>query len=183
MSSYYNPSKRLSEYAAALLSPYIKLENEEGDSSDNTNQQNQNHTSSTPSSLSVGLWSGNVELNNVELRPEAFEQFLNQSSNDFDNNDDKIQIRWKVIHGSIDSVKIQIPWTSLLVGSAHSSSKCSKTGKGDSEGVKESKKCPKDSNNQDVIEEEEEHATFLFQQPTVLSHQGHYYTLILLESI
>lgn len=159
MSSYYNPSKRLSEYAAALLSPYIKLENEEGDSSDNTNQQNQNHTSSTPSSLSVGLWSGNVELNNVELRPEAFEQFLNQSSNDTDNNDGTNQIRWKVIHGSIDSVKIQIPWTSLLVGSAHSTSKCSKSSKGDSESVTEGKKCPKDSNNQEVDGEEEEGCT------------------------
>jgi len=160
MSSYYNPSKRLSEYAAALLSPYIKLENEEdGSVPPNTNQQNQNHTSSTPSSLSVGLWSGNVELNNVELRPEAFEQFLNQSSNDFDNNDNAIQIRWKVIHGSIDSVKIQIPWTSLLVGSAHSTSKCSKSSKGDSDGVTEGKKCPKDSNNQEVDGEEEEGCT------------------------
>ena len=48
MSSYYNPSKRLSEYAAALLSPYIQLENEEDGSSDSVppnTQQNQNHTS------------------------------------------------------------------------------------------------------------------------------------------
>ena len=129
MTSYYNPSKWLSEYAAALLSPYIKLENEGGDNSSSGGQKETNPTqkSSTPSSsLSVGLWSGNVELKNVELRPEAFEQFLNcKESNDTDDNESAAQIKWKLVQGSVDSVKIQIPWKSLLVGTAHSSSKCS----------------------------------------------------------
>lgn len=136
MTSYYNPSKWLSEYAAALLSPYIKLENEGGDGSSSSGGQKEadpTQTSSTPSSsLSVGLWSGNVELKNVELRPEAFERFLNcKESNDNDNNGSAAQIKWKLVQGSIDSVKIQIPWKSLLVGSAHSSSKCSVQDDGD----------------------------------------------------
>ena len=110
----FNPSKRLSEHAAALLSPYIKLENE--------------HHDQTPApSLSVGLWSGNVELNNVEIRPEAIEQFLNSCDDDGgDGNNGSpkaAQIKWKLRRGRIDSVKIQIPWKSLLVGSACSSTK------------------------------------------------------------
>ncbi|KAL7539480.1 hypothetical protein ACHAXR_010091, partial [Thalassiosira sp. AJA248-18] len=120
MASYY-PSKRLSEWAAASLSPYIKLENEGGDINNPPSQQEhaQNQQGQGASSLSVGLWSGNVELKNVELRPEAFEKFLNRG----DNADSTAQIKWKLIQGSIESVKIQIPWKSLLVGSAYSSSK------------------------------------------------------------
>jgi len=110
----YNPSKRLSEYAAALLSPYIKLEK-------------QHHDQTPAPSLSVGLWSGNVELNNVEIRPEAIEQFLNSCDDDGgDGNNGSpktAQIKWKLRRGRVDSVKIQIPWKSLLVGSACSSTK------------------------------------------------------------
>jgi hypothetical protein len=110
----YHPSKRLSEYAAALLSPYIKLENE--------------HNDKTPvPSLSVGLWSGNVELNNVEIRPEAIEQFLNSRDDDDGNGDNgspkTAQIKWKLRRGRVDSFKIQIPWKSILVGSACTSTK------------------------------------------------------------
>eukprot|EP00970_Alexandrium_tamarense_P001497 scaffold159_cov318-Alexandrium_tamarense.AAC.6 len=83
MASYYNPSKRLSEWAAASLSPYIRLESESpsrhaaaaADLPNQTNNSNSSHAQ-----LSVGIWSGNVQLNNVELRPEAFEHFLNGSS-------------------------------------------------------------------------------------------------------
>jgi hypothetical protein len=120
MSSYYNPSKRLSEYAAALLSPYIKLENE--------GEQRRDHCDQNAApSLSVGLWSGNVELKNVEIRPEAIEQFLNDRDNSDDNGIDDgdfsttARIKWKLRRGRVDSVKIQIPWKSLLVGSAYSS--------------------------------------------------------------
>jgi hypothetical protein len=122
MSSYYNPSKRLSEYAAALLSPYIKLENE-------GEQRCDHHDQNAAPSLSVGLWSGNVELTNVEIRPEAIEQFLNSRDECDDNSNDDVylrntaRIKWKLRRGRVDSVKIQIPWKSLLVGSAYSSTK------------------------------------------------------------
>ena len=105
MASYYNPSKRLSEWAAAALSPFIQLETQDGQ----TDQ----------SRLSVGLWSGHVQLKNVELRPEAFEKFLN--SNDTDFNDFGVKIRWKIVRGTIDDVSIGIPWKRLLVGSSYSS--------------------------------------------------------------
>ena len=121
--SYYNPSRRLSEWAAASLSPYIKLENETDAQAGQTQSNPQ-----TFSNLSVGLWSGNVELKDLELRPEAFETFLNGSDDESCNTSSycgssSVQIKWKVIQGSIDSVKVQIPWKSLLVGSAYSSSK------------------------------------------------------------
>ena len=122
MTSYsYNPSKRMSEWAAALLSPYIKLESED-----------EEEASTAPSpSLSVGLWSGNVELQNVAIRPDAIERFLNNTNRDDDVGDPidggnncsaTSQIKWELRRGNIDSVKIQIPWKSLLVGSAFSSS-------------------------------------------------------------
>jgi hypothetical protein len=104
----FNPSKRLSEHAAALLSPYIKLENE--------------HHDQTPApSLSVGLWSGNVELNNVEIRPEAIEQFLNSCDDDGgDGNNGSpkaAQIKWKLRRGRIDPSKSKYPgnlfWSDL----------------------------------------------------------------------
>jgi hypothetical protein len=122
MSSYYNPSKRLSEFAAALLSPYIKLENE-------GEQRRDRHDQNTAPSLSVGLWSGNVELNNVDIRPEAIEHFLNSRNEGDENctNDGSCgtmaRIKWKLRRGRVDSVKIKIPWKSLLVGSAYSSTK------------------------------------------------------------
>ena len=121
MASYYNPSKRLSEWAAASLSPYIKLE-DEGNHSDAGDSQK--------SSLSVGLWSGHVELKNVELRREAFDKWLNSSSNPeiptdkyygSSNNNGGVKIRWKLLRGSIDSLIIKIPWKGLIVGSSHCS--------------------------------------------------------------
>lgn len=128
-------SRRLSEYAASYLSPYIKLDDEgcttaadEGNASFSASKPH------TQSSLSVGLWSGYVELKNVELRPDAIENFLNNNStskdsdgdvNDSDggNNYRGAKVRWKLLQGRIESVNIQIPWTSLLVGSSHSSLK------------------------------------------------------------
>jgi hypothetical protein len=78
----------------------------------------------------VGLWSGNVELQNVAIRPDAIEKFLNTGRDDdvgdSNNGGDcstSSQIKWKLRRGHIDSVKIQIPWKSLLVGSAFSSNK------------------------------------------------------------
>ena len=143
MAKYYNPSKRLSEWAAALLSPYIKLENDGGaaaaSGSGGSADDNASHDATTPPSsssqaLSVGLWSGFVELKNVELRPEALEQFLNSGDDDDGHHGDHssgdytTKIRWKLIQGNIDSVKIQIPWKSILVGSMYSSSKPSGEG-------------------------------------------------------
>lgn len=120
MTSYYNPSKRMSEWAAALLSPYIKVESEDEEEA----------TTAPSPSLSVRLWSGNVELQNVAIRPDAIERFLNSGRDDDvgDSNDGgdcstSSQIKWKLSRGHIDSVKIQIPWKSLLVGSAFSSNK------------------------------------------------------------
>ena len=113
MASYYNPSKWLSERAAAFLSPYIKLDEDDININDCEGAHNP-----PSSSLSVGLWSGNVELKNVELRPEALEQCLNHRENS--SSDSTVQIKWKVIHGSIDSVNIKIPWKSLLVGASTS---------------------------------------------------------------
>ena len=184
MASYYNPSKWLSEYAAALLSPYIKLENDGGiggggDINDNSNipqhHQQQSHPnnntqtttapSSSSSSLSVGLWSGNVELKNVELRPEAFAKFLNSNSSSSSSNaGNTVQIKWKLIQGSIDSIKIQIPWTSLLVGSAHSSSKCSEPSPSSSSSSSpladnNNKKNADENKEKDGEEEEEEGCT------------------------
>jgi hypothetical protein len=100
MASYYNPSRRLSEWAAAWLQPYLDLERADAQG---------------PASLSVGLWSGRVRLENVALRPEAFEQFLNP---DDDPDDAAVRIRWKLLRGSIGRVDVEIPWKSLLVGSA-----------------------------------------------------------------
>lgn len=134
MASYYNPSKRLSEWAAALLSPYITLENE--GNGDGTNDPAQHQATS----LSVGLWSGNVELKNVQLRPETFEPFLNNDDYDAKYSDSTAQIKWKLIEGSISNVKIQIPWKGLLVGSAYSSAKCSALGNDTKEGTGEGKK-------------------------------------------
>lgn len=133
--SYYMPlSRRLSEYAASYLSPYIKLD-DEGCTGD-TEGNDASFTASKPhtqSSLSVGLWSGNVELKNVELRPDAIENFLNADYNnstqtascdgDVNNNFSGARVRWKLLRGSIESINIQIPWKSLVVGSSHSSLK------------------------------------------------------------
>lgn len=105
MASYYNPSKRLSEWAAAALSPFIQLETEDGQ----TDQ----------SRLSVGIWSGNVQLRNVELRPEAFDKYLNPNETDY--NEYGTRVRWKIVRGSIDNVSVGIPWKRLLVGTSYSS--------------------------------------------------------------
>ena len=104
MASYYNPSKRLSEWAAAALSPFIQLETQDGQ----TDQ----------SRLSVGLWSGHIQLKNVELRPEAFDKFLNP--NDTEYNEYGVKIRWKIVRGTIENVSIDIPWKGLLVGTSYS---------------------------------------------------------------
>ena len=108
MASYYNPSRRLSDWAAAALSPFIQLETQEGQSSQS-------------SSLSVALWSGQVQLKNVELRPEAFDQYLNPSEPEF--NEFGTRIRWKIVRGTIDDVSVSIPWKRLLVGTSYSSSR------------------------------------------------------------
>ena len=133
MARYYNPSKRLSEWVAALLSPYIKLEDDGG--GDGVVHDEDDANKSIPPSasqlLSLGLWSGYVELKNVELRPEAFEQFLNCDGDNHGSRysgDGIVSIRWKLLQGSIDSVKIQIPWKSILVGSVYSTSKSSAEG-------------------------------------------------------
>ena len=135
--SYYMPlSRRLSEYAASYLSPYIKLDDESctGDIEGNDAPFTA-YKPHTQSSLSVGLWSGNVELKNVELRPDAIENFLNadynnstpKASDDGDVNDTDgnnfsgARIRWKLLRGSIESINIRIPWKSLVLGSSHSS--------------------------------------------------------------
>ena len=107
MASYYNPSRRISEWAASALSPFIQLETEDGQ----TDQ----------SRLSVGLWSGNVQLKNVELRPEAFDKYLNPNETDY--NEYGTKIRWKIVRGSIDNVSVGIPWKRLLVGTSYSSSR------------------------------------------------------------
>jgi hypothetical protein len=106
MTSYCNPSKRLSEWAAAALSPFIQLETTDGQ----TDQ----------SRLSVALWSGHVELKNVELRPEAFDKFLNPTEADY--NEYGTKIRWKIVRGTIENVSVGIPWKRLLVGTSYSSS-------------------------------------------------------------
>ena len=104
MASYYSPSRRLSEWAAALLHPYLDLDSD---------------SATTSSSLSVGLWSGDVRLRNVELRPEAFARFLDPVGDDPRNDaDDGARVRWKLVRGSVDGVEVRIPWKSLLVGSA-----------------------------------------------------------------
>eukprot|EP00804_Cyclotella_cryptica_P020229 CCRYP_010930-RC/>CCRYP_010930-RC protein AED:0.04 eAED:0.04 QI:95/1/1/1/0.91/0.91/24/65/5640 len=106
-SYYYNPSKRLSEWAATFLSPYIQLENEDG--------QNER------SRLSVGLWSGHVQLKNVELRPEAFDKFLNPpDENNAGHNEYGTKVRWKIVRGTVNDISIRIPWKRLLVGSSSS---------------------------------------------------------------
>jgi hypothetical protein len=109
-SYYYNPSQRLSEWAAASLSPYIQLENEGG-------QNERSH-------LSVGLWSGYVQLKNVKLRPEAFDKILNPSDNDNTGyNEYGAKIRWKIVRGTINDISVRIPWKRLLVGSSSSSTR------------------------------------------------------------
>lgn len=132
MASYYNPSKRLSEWAAASLSPYIRLESESPSrhaaaAVDLPNQAN--NSNSSHAQLSVGIWSGNVQLNNVELRPEAFEHFLNGSSAppSKDSSNGGVRIQWKVHSGTIDSINVSIPWKSLLVGSSYSSTAAAAT--------------------------------------------------------
>lgn len=137
--SYYTPlSRRLSEYAASYLSPYIKLD-DDGGCTDDTEGNDASFSASkrpTQSSLSVGLWSGNVELKNVDLRPDAIENFLNAdynnstskgSDNDVHDSDGSnlggARVRWKLLRGSIESINIRIPWKSLVVGTSHSSSK------------------------------------------------------------
>ena len=134
--SYYVPlSRRLSEYAASFLSPYIKLDDESCsvDSEELESSASRSHSKpNTQSSLSVGLWSGNVELKNVELRPDALENFLNtdqnnpssRASNDANDSDNAgARVRWKLLRGTIESVNIGIPWKSLVVGSSQSSLK------------------------------------------------------------
>ncbi len=123
MATYYNPSKRLSEWAADFLSPYIKWGNDDGSASDG-NQDSQK------SSLSIGLWSGYIKLTNVELRPEAVERWLNPSENSQQNQSNGGKIRWKLQRGTIDSIIVKIPWKSLIVGSSHCSDTAKNTSKG-----------------------------------------------------
>ena len=118
MASYYNPSRRLSDWAAAALSPFIQLETQDGQSSQS-------------SCLSVALWSGQVQLKNVELRPEAFDQYLNPSQTEF--NEFGTRIRWKIVQGTINDVSVSIPWKRLLVGTSYSSSR--KRGRQNKHGV------------------------------------------------
>ena len=132
-------SRRLAEYAASYLSPYIKLDEDDDTCTDNDGNASSSASKpkNTQSSLSVGLWSGNVELKCVELRPDAIEQFLNADNNnassdcdandsDFGNSYSGAKVRWKLLRGSIDSVSIQIPWKNLLIGSSHSSERSSR---------------------------------------------------------
>ena len=49
-------------------------------------------------SLNVGLWSGQIDLNNVSLRPDAV---------------DSLHLPLKVKRGFVGSINVKVPWTKL----------------------------------------------------------------------
>lgn len=85
MTSYvYNPSKKVTE----LLSQYVAFD---------------------PEQLQLGIWSGNLELSDVDLRPEALHPLLGRP-------DHQPPLRLRLISGKIGHFKLKIPWKRLVWG-------------------------------------------------------------------
>jgi hypothetical protein len=92
----YNPSKKVTE----VLSEYLEFD---------------------PEQLKLGIWSGNLSLQDVNLREEAIYPHLNKL---FDQKGidriakDRVKppLRMKLISGSIGELSMKIPWKSLVWG-------------------------------------------------------------------
>jgi hypothetical protein len=96
MTSYmYNPSKKVEE----LLSKYLEFDQEQ---------------------LKLGIWSGNLSLQNVHLREETIyplmNHYLNKPSASDGQNYVKPPLRVKLVSGTIGSLSLKIPWKRLVWG-------------------------------------------------------------------
>lgn len=101
MTSYvYNPSKKITE----LLSQYLEFD---------------------PEQLKLGIWSGNLSLQEVNLREEAIYPLLNRHLKDGHSratagpdqqNYAKPPLRFKLVSGKIGSLSVKIPWKRLVWG-------------------------------------------------------------------
>jgi hypothetical protein len=92
----YNPSKKVTE----VLSEYLEFD---------------------PEQLKLGIWSGNLSLQDVNLREEAIYPHLNKlfdrkGTDRISKDSAKPPLRMKLISGSIGELSMKIPWKSLVWG-------------------------------------------------------------------
>lgn len=94
MSEYvYNPSKKVTE----LLSNYLEFD---------------------PEQLKLGIWSGDLSLNDVSLRQDAVYPLLNKHLNAAAPGlHARPPMRFKLVRGTIGSLEMKIPWKRLVWGS------------------------------------------------------------------
>ena len=88
----YNPSKKVTE----ILSKFLEFDEEQ---------------------LELGIWSGDLSLNNVKLRQEAVQPLLNKKANKFVPNPLKKEpLHMKLVSGTVGHMRIRIPWKKLVWG-------------------------------------------------------------------
>ena len=121
--SYQNPiSKRITDF----LSHYIDLEEDNEDPDPHHHQPDDAVDPTTTTnravkknqkSLSVGIWSGHLNLHHVRLRNDTMNQLLDQylvhvpKNNNTSNNN---HLRYQLVSGTIGSLQIDIPWSQLF---------------------------------------------------------------------
>jgi hypothetical protein len=93
MTSYmYNPSKKVTE----ILSKFLEFD---------------------PEQLELGIWSGDLSLNNVKLRQDAIQPLLNKKANKPHTNPlKKPPLHMKLVSGTVGHMRIRIPWKRLVWG-------------------------------------------------------------------
>ena len=67
-----------------------------------------------PERLKLGIWSGNLSIQDVELKREAIYPLLNGSS--LPKQDEKPPLNLKLVKGTVGKMKIRIPWKRLVWG-------------------------------------------------------------------
>jgi len=86
---FYNPSKIITD----VLSKYLEFD---------------------PEQLKLGIWSGNLSIQDVELKRNAMYPLLNDSS--LPKQDGKPPLKLKLVKGTVGQMRIRIPWKRLVWG-------------------------------------------------------------------
>eukprot|EP00957_Ditylum_brightwellii_P193089 14701976-Ditylum_brightwellii.AAC.1 len=89
-----SPSRRLTEF----LSSYIDF--------------NDDPKTAQGKAVQLGLWSGDLLLENVKLKASAIDPLLNATSPQKDG------LQYKLLRGTIGRMKVQVGWSSLATGRA-----------------------------------------------------------------
>lgn len=87
---FYNPSKIVTD----LLSKYLEFD---------------------PEQLKLGIWSGNLSIQNVQLKREAMYPLLNGTPPPMDD-DTRPPLKLKLVKGTVGHMRIRIPWKRLVWG-------------------------------------------------------------------